>query len=147
MRYSSARGRWALAAVILGSGAAFLESSVVTVALPAIGRDLDLEFGGLQWVMNGYLLSLSALMLTGGSLGDLYGRRRIFNAGLLGFAATSALCAIAPSAEVLVGARILQGASAALLVPTSLAIVEASFAEEDRGAAIGAWSGWSGSPA
>jgi EmrB/QacA subfamily drug resistance transporter len=144
LRYSSARGRWALAAVILGSGAAFLESSVVTVALPAIGRDLDLEFGGLQWVMNGYLLSLSALMITGGSLGDLYGRRRIFNSGLVGFAATSALCAVAPSSEVLVVARILQGACAALLVPTSLAIVEASFAEEDRGAAIGAWSGWSG---
>ena len=133
-----------LAAVILGSGAAFLESSVVTVALPAIGDDLDLEFGGLQWVMNGYLLTLSALMITGGSLGDLYGRRRMFNAGLLAFAVTSALCAIAPSGEVLVAARILQGASAALLVPTSLAIVEASFAEEDRGAAIGAWSGWSG---
>lgn len=144
MRYSSARGRWALAAVILGSGAAFLESSVVTVALPAIGRDLDLDLGGLQWVMNAYLLSLSALMITGGSLGDLYGRRRIFNFGLLGFAATSALCAIAPSGEILIAARILQGACAALLVPASLAIVEASFAEEDRGAAIGAWSGWSG---
>ena len=76
LRYASARGRWALAAVILGSGAAFLESSVVTVALPEIGRDLDLEFGGLQWVMNAYLLSLSALMITGGSLGDLYGRRK-----------------------------------------------------------------------
>ncbi|HET7589083.1 MAG TPA: MFS transporter [Solirubrobacterales bacterium] len=144
LRYSSARGRWALAAVILGSGAAFLESSVVTVALPAIGRDLDLDLGGLQWVMNAYLLSLSALMITGGSLGDLYGRRRIFNLGLLGFAATSALCAVAPSGEVLIAARILQGACAALLVPASLAIVEASFAEEDRGAAIGAWSGWSG---
>jgi EmrB/QacA subfamily drug resistance transporter len=144
LRYSSGRGRWALAAVILGSGAAFLESSVVTVALPAIGRDLDLEFGGLQWVMNAYLLSLSALMITGGSLGDLYGRRRVFNAGLVGFAATSALCAAAPGGEVLIAARILQGACAALLVPTSLAIVEASFAEEDRGAAIGAWSGWSG---
>jgi MFS family permease len=144
LRYSSARGRWVLAVVILGSGAAFLESSVVTVALPAIGRDLDLEFGGLQWVMNGYLLSLSALMIIGGSLGDLYGRRRIFNSGLAAFAATSALCAIAPSGGVLVVARILQGACAALLVPTSLAIVEASFAEEDRGAAIGAWSGWSG---
>jgi EmrB/QacA subfamily drug resistance transporter len=144
LRYSSGRGRWALAAVILGSGAAFLESSVVTVALPAIGRGLDLEFGGLQWVMNAYLLSLSALMITGGSLGDLYGRRRVFNAGLVGFAATSALCAAAPGGEVLIAARILQGACAALLVPTSLAIVEASFAEEDRGAAIGAWSGWSG---
>jgi len=144
LRYSSARGRWALAAAILGSGAAFLESSVVTVALPAIGRDLDLELGGLQWVMNAYLLSLSALMITGGSLGDLYGRRKVFNGGLLGFAATSALCAVAPSEGVLIAARILQGACAALVVPASLAIIEASFAEEDRGAAIGAWSGWSG---
>jgi EmrB/QacA subfamily drug resistance transporter len=144
LRYSSARGRWVLVTVILGSGAAFLESSVVTVALPAIGRDLELELGGLQWVMNGYLLSLSALMIIGGSLGDLFGRRRVFNSGLVAFAATSALCAAAPSGEVLVAARILQGACAAMLVPTSLAIVEASFAEADRGAAIGAWSGWSG---
>jgi EmrB/QacA subfamily drug resistance transporter len=114
------------------------------VALPAIGRDLDLEFGGLQWVMNAYLLTLSALMITGGSLGDLFGRRTVFNLGLLGFAASSLLCALAPSAAVLIGARVIQGACAAMLVPSSLAIVEASFAEEDRGAAIGAWSGWSG---
>jgi EmrB/QacA subfamily drug resistance transporter len=144
LRYDSPKGRWALAAVILGSGAAFLEGSVVTVALPAIGRDLDLEFGGLQWVMNAYLLTLSALMITGGSLGDLYGRRRVFTLGLLGFAATSLLCMIAPSGGILIAARVMQGAAAALLVPTSLAIVEASFAEEDRGKAIGAWSGWSG---
>lgn len=114
------------------------------MALPAIGRDLGLDLGGLQWVMNAYLLSLSALMITGGSLGDLFGRRKVFNVGLLGFAVTSALCAIAPSGGVLIVARILQGACSALLIPTSLAIVEASFAEEDRGAAIGAWSGWSG---
>jgi EmrB/QacA subfamily drug resistance transporter len=144
LRYNSAAGRWALAAVILGSGAAFLEGSVVTVALPAIGRDLDLELGGLQWVLNAYLLSLSALMITGGSLGDFYGRRRIFILGLLGFAVTSFLCMISPNGGVLIAARVLQGAAAALLVPTSLAIVEASFAEEDRGKAIGAWSGWSG---
>lgn len=144
LRYASARGRWALAAVILGSGAAFLESSVVTVALPAIGRDLDLDLGGLQWVMNAYLLALSALIITGGSLGDIFGRRVVFVAGLVGFAATSLLCAVAPSGEVLIGARVLQGVAAALLVPASLAIVEASFAEEDRGAAIGAWAGWSG---
>jgi EmrB/QacA subfamily drug resistance transporter len=144
LRYSSAKGRWALAAVILGSGAAFLEGSVVNVALPAIGRDLDLDLGGLQWVINAYLLSLSALMITGGSLGDLFGRRRIFTAGLIAFALTSLLCAVAPSGEVLIGARVLQGAAAALLVPASLAIVEASFAPEDRGVAIGAWSGWSG---
>jgi EmrB/QacA subfamily drug resistance transporter len=144
LRYASARGRWALGAVILGSGAAFLESSVVTVALPAIGRDLDLELGGLQWVMNAYLLALSALIITGGSLGDLYGHRIVFGTGSIGFAATSLLCGLAPSGEVLILARVLQGISAALLVPASLAIVEASFAEEDRAKAIGAWSGWSG---
>jgi EmrB/QacA subfamily drug resistance transporter len=144
LRYASARGRWALAAVILGSGAAFLESSVVTVALPAIGRDLDLEFGGLQWVMNAYLLTLSALIITGGSLGDLYGHRIMFVSGLVGFAATSLLCGLAPSGEVLIAGRLLQGVAAALLVPASLAIIEASFAEEDRAKAIGAWSGWSG---
>ena len=94
LRYASARGRWALAAVILGSGAAFLESSVVTIALPEIGRDLDLDLGGLQWVMNAYLLTLSALMITGGSLGDIYGRRLVFNLGLVGFAVTSLLCAL-----------------------------------------------------
>jgi EmrB/QacA subfamily drug resistance transporter len=144
VRYRSATGRWLLAAVILGSGAAFLESSVVTVALPEIGRDLDLDLGGLQWVVNAYLLALSALIITGGALGDLYGRRRIFVAGLIGFAVTSLLCTIAPSGEALVAARVLQGVAAALLVPSSLAIVEASFAEEDRGRAIGAWAGWSG---
>ncbi|MGH2953457.1 MAG: MFS transporter [Solirubrobacterales bacterium] len=144
LRYSSTRGRWALAAVILGSGVAFLESSVVTIALPEIGRDLDLELGGLQWVMNAYLLALSALIITGGSLGDLFGRRLVFVYGLIGFAATSLLCSAAPSGEVLIAARVLQGAAAALLVPASLAIVEASFAEEDRGRAIGAWAGWSG---
>jgi EmrB/QacA subfamily drug resistance transporter len=144
LRYSSARGRWTLAAVILGSGAAFLESSVVTVALPEIGRDLELDLGGLQWVLNAYLLALSALIITGGSLGDLWGRRKVFNSGLIGFAATSFLCAIAPSGELLIAARVLQGVTAAMLVPASLAIVEASFAEEDRGRAIGAWAGWSG---
>ncbi len=144
LRFSSARGRWLLVAVVLGSGAAFLESSVVTVALPEIGRDLDLELGGLQWVMNAYLLTLSALIITGGSLGDLYGRRIVFVTGLVGFAATSLLCALAPSGEALIAARILQGVAAALLVPSSLAIVEASFVAEDRGRAIGAWAGWSG---
>ncbi len=144
LRYGTARGRWALAAVILGSGAAFLEASVVSVALPSIGRDLGLELGGLQWVMNAYLLALSALMITGGSIGDLYGRRRTFAIGLVAFAVASLLCALAPSGEVLIFFRVVQGVAAALMIPASLAIVEASFAEEDRGRAIGAWSGWSG---
>jgi len=144
LRYSTPRGQLALAAVILGSGAAFLESSVVSVALPAIGEDLDLDLGGLQWVVNGYLLALSALIILGGSLGDRYGRKRIFVAGLVGFAVTSLLCGIAPSGGLLFAARVLQGVAGALLVPASLAIVEASFAQEDRGRAIGAWSGFSG---
>ncbi len=144
LRYGTPRGQLALVAVILGSGAAFLESSVVSVALPAIGEDLGLDLGGLQWVVNGYLLALSALIILGGSLGDRYGRKRIFIAGLLGFAVTTLLCGIAPSGELLIAARVLQGVAGALLVPSSLAIVEASFAPEDRGRAIGAWSGFSG---
>lgn len=144
LRYGTGPGRWALAAVILGSGAAFLESSVVAVALPAVGRDLGLDLGGLQWVMNGYLLALSALLVTGGSIGDLYGRRRIFTIGLVAFAVSSLLCALAPGGTTLIAFRVVQGLAAALMVPASLAIVEASFAEEDRGMAIGAWSGWSG---
>ena len=144
LRYRSARGRWALAAVVLGSGAAFLEGSVVSVALPAIGRDLDLKLGGLQWILNGYLIALSALIVLGGSLGDQFGRRRVFVIGAIGFSVTSILCALAPSLEVLVLARVLQGAAGAMMVPGSLAIVEASFAEEDRGQAIGAWAGWAG---
>jgi len=144
LRYASAAGRWVLASAVLGSGAAFLESSVVTVALPDIGRDLGFELGGLQWVMNGFLVALTALMILGGSLGDLHGRRRIFIVGLVSFGATSLVCGLAPSGGVLIAARVLQGAAAALIVPTSLALVEASFAEEDRGRAIGAWAGWSG---
>lgn len=144
LRYSSGPGRWALAAVILGSGAAFFEASVVSVALPRIGRDLGLSLGGLQWVMNAYLLTLSALMITGGSMGDIYGRRRIFVGGLAGFGVASALCALAPTGEILIFARILQGVAGALVVPSSLAIIQAIFVQQDRGAAIGLWSGFSG---
>ena len=144
LRYRSGPGRWALAAVILGSGAAFLEGSVVSIALPAIGRDFDLELGGLQWIVNGYMIALSSLIVLGGSLGDQYGRRRIFVMGAVGFSVTSVLCALAPNVEVLVAARVLQGAAGAMMVPGSLAILEASFAPEDRGQAIGAWAGWAG---
>jgi EmrB/QacA subfamily drug resistance transporter len=144
LRYRSARGRWALAAVVLGSGAAFLESSVIALALPAIGRDFDLELGGLQWVVNAYMIALGSLIIFGGSLGDQYGRRRIFVAGAVGFCITSVLCAVAPSSGVLIGARLLQGVTGAMMVPGSLAIVEASFHPDDRGQAIGAWAGWAG---
>jgi EmrB/QacA subfamily drug resistance transporter len=144
LRYHSRRGRWTLAAVILGSGAAFLEGSVVSIALPAIGREFDLELGGLQWIVNGYMIALSSLIILGGSLGDQYGRRRIFVIGAVGFSVASVLSALAPSAEVLVSARVLQGAAGAMMVPGSLAILEASFAPEDRGQAIGAWAGFAG---
>jgi MFS family permease len=144
LHLASAPGRWLLSASIIGSGAAFLESSVVNVALPAIARDLELGIAGLQWVLDGYLLTLSALMLLGGSLGDLYQRRRIFLIGLLGFAITTMLVTLAPGAAWLVAFRLLQGAAGALLVPNSLALVNSAFTMEERGTAIGRWAGWSG---
>lgn len=143
LRLASAPGRWTLVATVLGSGAVFLESTVVHVALPAIGRDLDLGIAGLQWVLDGYLLTLSALMLLGGSLGDVFSRRRVFAIGLVAFAATSAVAAIAPGIRSLVAFRLLQGAAGALLVPNSLAILDAAFAGAERGTAIGRWAGWS----
>ena len=121
---------------MLGSGAVFLESTVMTVALPAIGRHLDLGLAGLQWLLNAYLLPLSALILLGGSLGDRYGRQRVFAVGLIGFATASALCMVAPGFPTLVACRLFQGIFGALVVPNSLAILDTLFAEEDRGAAI-----------
>ncbi len=140
----SAAGRGVLAAAVLGSGVAFLDATVVNVALPAIGDDLDTGLSGLQWVLDGYLLTLGALMLLGGSLGDLFGRRRMFVAGLAAFSVASALCGLAPSTGFLVAARILQGVGGALLVPGSLAILSASFRPDDRSEAVGAWSGLAG---
>ena len=133
-----------LAATVLGSGIAFLDSTVVNVALPHIGEDLDTGVGGLQWVLNGYLVAVSSLILLGGSLGDLFGRKRIFQIGVLVFAAGSLLCAVAPTALTLVLARAVQGVGGALLTPGSLAILEASFRPDDRSRAIGAWSGLGG---
>lgn len=144
LRVASSRGRWVIGAAVLGSGVAFLDATVVNAALPAIARDLDTGLAGLQWVINGYLLTLGSLLVIGGSLGDLFGRRRMFVAGLTAFAAASLLCGVAPTVELLIGARLLQGVAAALLVPGSLAIISASFAIEDRGRAIGAWSGLAG---
>jgi EmrB/QacA subfamily drug resistance transporter len=123
---------------------AFLDSTVVTVALPAIADDLDAGIRGLQWVLDGYLVTLTALILLGGSLGDHYGRRRIFVYGLIGFTVASVLCGIAPNTGTLIAARALQGVGGALLVPGSLAIISASFHEADRSRAIGAWSGLAG---
>lgn len=140
----SRTGRTVLAAAILGSSLALLDSTVVNVALHRIGEDLEASLGELQWVSNGYLLSLASLTLLGGSLGDRFGRRRIFMTGVLGFALTSLACGLAPTAEVLILARIAQGVAAALLVPGSLAMIQGSFAPSDRSRAIGTWSGLGG---
>ena len=144
LRYSSGPGRWVLLATVLGSGVAALDATVVNVALPAIGEDLGGGVAGLQWVLNGYLLTLASLILLGGSLGDRFGRRRVFIVGLAWFACASALCGLAPNVGVLVAARALQGVGGALLTPGSLAIIESSFRPDDRGRAIGAWSGLGG---
>jgi EmrB/QacA subfamily drug resistance transporter len=136
--------RLTLIATILGSTVAFLDSTVVNVALPAIQDDLDTGLAGQQWVVEAYMLALVSLLLVGGSLGDLYGRKRLFEIGLAGFGVTSVLCAIAPTDEALIGFRALQGAAGALLVPGSLAILAATFEGEARGRAIGLWTAWSG---
>jgi EmrB/QacA subfamily drug resistance transporter len=136
--------RLTLVACVLGTAVVFLDGTVVNVALPAIGADLDAGLAGQQWVVEAYLLTLGSLLLVGGSLGDLLGRKKIFSIGLAGFGVTSLLCAVAPSAEVLIVTRALQGAAGALLVPSSLAIITAVFPPEERGAAIGTWTAWGG---
>jgi EmrB/QacA subfamily drug resistance transporter len=136
--------RLTLIATILGSTVVFLDSTVVNVALPAISEDLDAGLSGQQWVVEAYMLTMVSLLLVGGSLGDQFGRRRMFVFGLIAFGVTSVLCAIAPTVEVLIGARALQGVAGALLVPGSLAIVAATFAGEARGKAVGTWTAWTG---
>ncbi|QNG20356.1 MFS transporter [Rhodococcus triatomae] len=140
----SRRGRWVVAATVLGSSLAMLDGTIVNVALPHIGEDLGASMSGLQWTLSGYTLALAALILLGGALGDRMGRRRIFVIGTVWFAVASALCALAPDVTMLVVARVLQGVGAALLTPGSLAIINASIQEDDRGAAIGLWSGLGG---
>jgi EmrB/QacA subfamily drug resistance transporter len=142
--FESTAGRWLLAVAVVGSGMAFLDSTVVNVALPDIGRDLGASTSALQWILNGYLLTLASLILLGGSLGDRYGRRRIFVLGVWLFTAASLLCAVAPNTELLIFARLVQGIGGALLTPGSLALIEASFRPGDRARAIGAWSGLGG---
>jgi EmrB/QacA subfamily drug resistance transporter len=144
MRYGTAPGRWIIAATVLGSGMASIDATVVGIALPSIGRDLHTSLSELQWVVSGYMLTLAALLLPSGALGDQFGRRRIFNLGVVWFTITSAACALSPGATVLILMRALQGVGAALLTPGSLAIIEASFDEDSRGQAIGAWSGLGG---
>jgi EmrB/QacA subfamily drug resistance transporter len=136
--------RLTLAACILGSGIALLDSTVVNVALPTIQRDLGGGLAAQQWVTNAYLLTLGSLILVGGSLGDLFGERRIFALGVGGFGVASLLCALAPSIEALIAARALQGVASALLTPSALAVIVATFKEEERGPAIGSWTAWGG---
>jgi EmrB/QacA subfamily drug resistance transporter len=144
LRLKTTRGRWVLLATVLGSGMAQLDGTVVNVALPRIGDELNVGLSSLQWVITSYTLTLAAFLLLGGGLGDRYGRRKIFTIGVMWFAVASALCAIAPNATTLILARGLQGVGGALLTPGSLAILQTSFAEEDRGRVIGAWSGLTG---
>ena len=133
--------RWVLPATILGSSLGFIDSSVVNVALPAMQRDFQCSLATVQWIVNGYLLTLASFILLGGAAGDRFGRRRLFLMGLCGFAAASLLCALAPTVEWLIVARLAQGFAAALLTPASLAIISSAFAGEARGRAIGTWAG------
>src|SRR5690348_3194126 len=140
---ASHRKQLALVAAIMGSFIAGLDSTAVNVALPAIRADLGGGLAGQQWVSNAYLLTLGSLILIGGSLGDVYGERRIFSIGVAGFGLCSALCAVAPSIELLVAGRALQGAFGALLTPSALAVIIAAFPPSERGGAIGSWTAWS----
>ena len=144
IRYATPAGRWVLAATVLGSGIAFLDTTVVNVALPAIATDLQAPVTALQWTLDAYLVTLAALLLLGGSLGDRLGRRRVFVGGLVVFVGASVLCGLAPTTGALIAARALQGVGGAFLVPGSLAILSASFHPDDRSRAVGAWSGLAG---
>lgn len=138
------RKRLTLAACVLGSGIALLDATVVNVALPAIQEDLGGGLAAQQWIVDAYLLTLGSLILVGGSLGDLFGERRVFSLGVAGFGVASVLCALAPSAPLLIAARGVQGVAGALLTPSALAVIVATFEREERGAAIGTWAAWSG---
>jgi EmrB/QacA subfamily drug resistance transporter len=142
--YRSAQGRWVVTAMILGSSVAGIDSTVVAVALPAIGRNLDASFQALQWTVTSYALTLASLILLAGSLSDRWGRRRVFLAGLGWFTVASVLCAAAPGIEWLIAARAVQGIGGALMTPASLAIIEATFQPADRTRAIGTWAAFSG---
>ena len=144
LSYSSVPGRWVLAVTVLGSGIASLDATVVNIALPTIGHDFHTGVAALQWVINGYTLTLAAFMLVGGSLGDRFGRRKVYLIGIVWFTVASVACGFAPGVVFLIVTRLLQGVGAALLTPGGLAILEASFEPADRARAIGAWSGLSG---
>lgn len=144
LTFASPAGRWALLATILGSALAGIDATVVNVALPALGDDLDADFTSLQWTVSAYALTLASFILLGGTLGDRFGRRRVFVVGVVWFAVASLACGLAVNVEMLIGARAVQGVGAALLTPGSLAILQASFRSTDRARAIGAWSGLGG---
>jgi EmrB/QacA subfamily drug resistance transporter len=138
------RKRFTIIATILGSTIVFLDATVVNVALPAISDDLNAGLADQQWVVEAYALATVSLLLVGGALGDQFGRRRIFEIGIVGFGITSVLCALAPTSAFLIGARALQGLTGALLVPGSLAIIAATFEGAERGKAVGTWTAWTG---
>jgi EmrB/QacA subfamily drug resistance transporter len=144
VRYGTPAARWVITATVLGSAMAAIDATIVGIALPRIGQEFHSPIGTLQWVVTGYTLTLAALLLLGGSLGDHYGRRRVFMVGAAWFAAASLACSLAPGTTALIVTRVLQGVGAALLTPGSLAIIQASFDPEDRGRAVGAWSGLGG---
>ncbi|MFK4224770.1 MFS transporter [Streptomyces sp. NPDC019890] len=144
IRLSTATGRWVILTTVLGSSMALLDSTVVNVALPRIGEDLNADMAVLQWTVNAYTLTLAGLILLGGALGDRYGRRKIFILGAIWFAIGSLLCGLAPNDVLLVAARALQGVGAALLTPGSLSLIQASFHPDDRARAVGLWSGFGG---
>ena len=141
---TEARQRLILVAAILGTTVVTVDGTVVNVALPAIEDDLGGGLAGQQWTSNAYLVTLGSLLLIGGSLGDIFGERRVFALGVLGFGLTSLICALAPTIEILVAARALQGVAGALLTPAALAVIVANFAPDERGRAVGAWTAWGG---
>jgi MFS family permease len=144
MALEAARKRRVLVACILGTTVVTVDSTVVNVALPAVSNDLGGGLAGQQWTANAYLVTLGSLLLIGGSLGDIFGERRVFALGVAGFGVTSLLCAAAPGIELLVAARALQGMTGALLTPAALAVIVATFPMDERGRAVGAWTAWGG---
>jgi EmrB/QacA subfamily drug resistance transporter len=144
IRWGTPAARGVLATTILGSGMAFLDGTIINIALPRIGEELGASVSGLQWILDSYLLTLAALILIAGSLADRYGRRKVFTIGVVWFGLASVLCGLAQTTEMLVAARALQGIGGALLTPGSLAIIQSAFVREDRARAIGAWSGLGG---
>ena len=144
LSFSSAQGRWVLFAMVLGSGIVFLDSTAVNVALPSIGRNFGVGLSDLQWTITAYTLTLSAFLLLGGALGDRFGRRRIFLTGLIWFTVASMICGVAPSTQWLIAARAAQGIGGALLTPGQPGHHRSHLPADERGRAIGAWSGFGG---